>query len=189
MLEGFEAVSGAGGGQVSWAEVVRQLEAKQRLAEVVSEALQRFQAAESGRVQQLRAAPPEDALPAERQHGVAVEVFTSFLRVRRRRAIAAKLLRLGGSMVAGAPVSRQGCCGPYHSAMLQERFPFSSSAESFSPAVKSAVCCLQSRTMWMQQKMEQDLVQRLWSALCVSPPYPADRCATTAPSDSGAGTD
>ncbi len=68
--------------QVSWAEVVQQLETKQRLAEVVSDALQRFQAAEAVRVQRLQRAPPEEADAAEKLHGTAVEAFTSFLRVR-----------------------------------------------------------------------------------------------------------
>ncbi len=96
---------------MSWAEVVQQLEVKQRLAEVVSEALRRFQAAESRRVQQLRDSPPEDALAAERQHSIAVEVFTSFLRVRRRWTFAAYCCSYVVAWVAGAPVSRHGCCG------------------------------------------------------------------------------
>jgi len=96
----------------TWAEVVRQLEAKQRLAEVVSEALQRFQAAECLRLQHQPHSPPQEALVAQAQHAAAIEAFTSFLR---------------------------------------------------------------SRTVWLHQTMERELVQRLWSALCVSPPYPSDR--------------
>lgn len=73
---------GQGGVQGTWAEVVRQLEAKQRLAEVVSEALQRFQAAECLRLQHQPHSPPQEALVAQAQHAAAIEAFTSFLRVR-----------------------------------------------------------------------------------------------------------